>query len=94
MLEKINSNYARKCIVTNTIVPIEKLVRFDYVKSENLITLDLSKNKKGRGAYFIPTLANWEKIKKSKALNRVFRFNVDKEVYEQIEQQLKEVLYE
>ncbi|WP_426460953.1 YlxR family protein [Mycoplasma hafezii] len=96
MIEKtnLNNNFTRKCIVTNQIVDISQLVRFDYQKSTQTITLDLNRTKQGRGAYFIPTSQNWEKIKKTKALNRVFRFNVPKETYDTIEQELKGVLYE
>ncbi|WP_027121411.1 YlxR family protein [Mycoplasma leonicaptivi] len=90
MKTETNQNYTRKCIVTNNIINIDNLIRFDYNKKDNLITLDLNKSKKGRGAYFIPTQENWLKLKKTKALNRTFRTNVDMEVYNTIEQQLQE----
>ncbi|QCZ36446.1 YlxR family protein [Mycoplasma nasistruthionis] len=87
-------NYTRKCIATNQIVPINQLVRFDFVRSTNTVTLDLQKDKKGRGAYFIPATKNWELICKSRALNRTFKANISKETYEELFKQLQEVLHE
>ncbi|WP_406613815.1 YlxR family protein [Mycoplasma corogypsi] len=94
MTNYINDKHTRKCIITGQIVNIGQLIRFDYDKKNNQITLDLAKNKKGRGAYFIPTKKNWEEALKSKALNRAFRTSVSKETYEAIEAQIMEVLYE
>ncbi|UUD36301.1 DUF448 domain-containing protein [Mycoplasmopsis citelli] len=94
MNEKRKNNYTRKCIITNEILPVEKLVRFSLQKDSKEIFLDLENVLKGRGAYFQFSLANWEKIKKTKALNRVFRFNVSNENYLKIEKELLEVLHE
>ncbi|MFV8483692.1 YlxR family protein [Mycoplasma sp. Z473B] len=88
-----NKKYTRKCIATNNITPINKLVRFSFDKRTNLVELDLDHTKLKRGAYFIPTQENWNYIKKTRALNRVFRTNVSPETYTEIEEQLKEVLY-
>lgn len=85
-----NNTFKRKCIITNCIVDANKLVRFDFDKKNNIITLDIKRQKKGRGAYFLPTIANWEALKKSKGLNRAFRTNVSKNTYDAIEQELKE----
>lgn len=90
MIDNNNKNHSRKCIVTNQIKPITELIRFDYNKNTGLISLDLNKSLKGRGAYFIPTVENWERIKIRKGLNKVFKFNVTKQTYEQIEKELKE----
>ncbi|UUD35328.1 YlxR family protein [Mycoplasmopsis caviae] len=87
---KKNSNFTRKCIITNLVKPVEELVRFDFNKKNNIITLDINRDKKGRGCYFIPTHENWEKLKKHKGLNRAFRTAVDKEVYNEIEKELEE----
>ncbi|MHA3825738.1 YlxR family protein [Mycoplasma sp. BRA285] len=89
-----NKIYTRKCIATNQITDINKLVRFSFDKATNLVELDLNKNKLKRGAYFIPTQENWNYIKKTKALNRVFRTNISPETYTKIEEELKEVLYD
>ncbi|ADV34083.1 YlxR family protein [Mycoplasmopsis fermentans] len=89
-LTKINSNFTRKCIITGLIKPVEELVRFDFDKKNNIITLDINRVKKGRGCYFIPTRENWENLKKHKGLNRAFRTAVDREVYDKIEKELED----
>lgn len=84
-----NKKYNRKCIATGLSVPEDELIRFDYNKNDNKITLDLNRSLKGRGAYFIPTKANWEYIKKNKCLNKTFRTAVSNETYNQIEKELE-----
>ncbi|AIA29769.1 hypothetical protein MCFN_03305 [Mycoplasmopsis californica] len=81
----------RKCIVTGLILPLDQLVRVDFDKKNNIISLDLDKIKKGRGCYINLNEQNWELVKKTKALNRSFRTNVTKEVYNQIEEELRGV---
>ncbi|MBU4690414.1 DUF448 domain-containing protein [Mycoplasma sp. ES3157-GEN-MYC] len=80
----------RKCIVTGQILPVNDLTRVDYDKKTGIISLDLKKTKKGRGCYFVANDENWNFILKTKALNRSFRTNVTKNVYESIEKELKE----
>ncbi|QSF13566.1 YlxR family protein [Mycoplasma sp. Mirounga ES2805-ORL] len=87
---EINKIFKRKCIITNQIIEANKLIRFDYDKKNNIITLDIQKNKKGRGAYFLPSEENWQKIVKTRGLNRAFRTKVSNETYKSIEQQLEE----
>ncbi|WP_027120732.1 YlxR family protein [Mycoplasmopsis lipofaciens] len=87
---KTDKKYLRKCIATNEIVEINKLVRIDFDKKNNIISLDINKTKKGRGAYFIPTIENWQKLVKTKGLNRTFRFAVNKNVYLDIEKELED----
>ncbi|VEU76347.1 YlxR family protein [Mycoplasmopsis columboralis] len=89
-----NNNYTRKCIITNQILDINKLTRFSLLKETQKVRLDLNKNLKGRGAYFEFTWENWEKVKKTKSLNRAFRFNVSPDDYLEIEKQLLEVINE
>ncbi|WP_029513694.1 YlxR family protein [Mycoplasmopsis primatum] len=92
-MKKIENNYAsynRKCIATGIIKSSNQMLRFDYNKKENIILLDLNRELKGRGAYFIPTIANWEFIIKHKCLNKTFRTAVAKETYELFDKQLKE----
>ncbi|SJZ47260.1 YlxR family protein [Mycoplasmopsis verecunda] len=88
-----NKTWTRKCIATNQIVDISQLIRFSFDKESSEVELDLNHNKKKRGAYFIPSIENWNSIKKTKALNRVFRTNIKPETYSNIEAELKEVLY-
>lgn len=88
-----NSNYTRKCVVTNQILDISNLIRFDFNKKNNKITLDWLKNKKGRGCYLKNDPTLWDKFKKTKALNRAFRINISNETYLEIEKELMEVLW-
>lgn len=94
MMKIETKKWNRKCIVTGEIVEINKLVRFDFDKKNNQISLDLEKNKKGRGAYFIPLKENWQKIVKTRGLNRAFRTSVDNEVYKSIEIELEETIWQ
>ncbi|WP_318033592.1 YlxR family protein [Mycoplasmopsis edwardii] len=88
-----NNSFTRKCIVTNQIIEVSNLIRFDYKKQTNEIKIDWNNNLNGRGAYFIPTVDNWQKLKKTKSLNRVFKTNFTFEKYEEIEKELKELLW-
>lgn len=81
----------RKCIISNEILPINELIRFDFKKNENLVQLDYQKKLNGRGAYFYPTKSNWELIVRNKALNRAFRTKVSRETYDKINKQLEEL---
>ncbi len=89
-----NKFYTRKCIVTNSIVNVENLIRFSFDKENKIIKLDLNKTKKGRGAYLLYSPENWMKLKKTKSFNRVFKFNFSSETYLKLEQELLEVVYE
>ncbi|CAL59398.1 YlxR family protein [Mycoplasmopsis agalactiae] len=88
--DKKNEGFSRKCIATGLIVPENQMLRFDYNKNENLIKLDVNRELKGRGAYFIATEENWNTVVRKKCLNKTFRTAVPKEVYERIEAELKE----
>lgn len=89
--EKINKTKTqRKCFITGEIKSVDELLRFDFDKKNNIISLDIKNIKKGRGAYFVPTIKNWEQIVKTKGLNRVFRTQVSRETYNQITQELEE----
>lgn len=49
-------------LATGLIVPENQMLRFDYNKNENLIKLDVNRELKGRGAYFIATEENWNTV--------------------------------
>lgn len=55
---KTDKILTRKCIASMQIIPVKYLVRFDYQKQNNTLTIDQFKTKKGRGAYFLPTIEN------------------------------------
>jgi hypothetical protein len=56
---------------------------------DGAVSLDFRGKKPGRGAYLCPDPACLAKIKKSRALERAFSAQVDAQVYEQLEQQMK-----
>ncbi|VEU60569.1 Putative transciprtional termination factor [Mycoplasmopsis bovigenitalium] len=87
-MQKTQTN--RKCIVTGKILPTEKLVRVNFDKPQNHITLDLKNQLKGRGCYFECNEENWQQITKTKGLNRAFRTNISREIYANIEKELRE----
>ncbi|VEU75530.1 Putative transciprtional termination factor [Mycoplasmopsis maculosa] len=89
-MTKTETNIFRKCIATNKIFSVSELIRIDFNKQKNIIQLDINKSLNGRGAYFLPTEANWKLIQKNKGLNRTFRINVAREIYEAIDHQIKE----
>ncbi|MGZ9800200.1 YlxR family protein [Mycoplasma sp. AC1221] len=92
MMNENLKNFNRKCIATNQIVNVKEMLRFDFNRKANTVILDKNQNMKGRGAYFIPSFENWNKIRRTKALNRTFRTNVTKETYDDLESQIQEVI--
>lgn len=70
--------------------PKRELIR--VVKSpEGVVSLDFKGKLPGRGAYVCPQLGCLAKAKKSKALERAFETALPPEVYEALEEQMKEV---
>ncbi|WP_328592693.1 YlxR family protein [Mycoplasma anserisalpingitidis] len=93
MMSEKNNNYTRKCVITHEILDVSQLIRFDYKKETNIISLDLNKTKNGRGCYLKNDPNLWSQFIKTKALNRAFRTNVNLEVYNNIYNELTEVLW-
>ncbi|VEU78325.1 Putative transciprtional termination factor [Mycoplasmopsis columbinasalis] len=81
----------RKCFISGEFHSTRDLLRFNYTKTTGEIVLDVNNQLKGRGVYFFPTAENWNKIVKTKGLNRIFRTNVAKEIYTTIDEELKEL---
>ena len=57
---------------------------------EGEISLDFKGKKPGRGAYLCPNPQCLAKVKKSRALERAFSAQLPPEVYEGLEQEMKE----
>ncbi len=78
----------RQCLGCREHRPKSELIR--VVRSpEGEISLDLRGKKQGRGAYLCPDLKCLAKVRKSRALERIFSAQVDPSVYEALEAQLK-----
>lgn len=79
----------RQCVGCREMKPKKELIR--VVKSpEGEVFLDFKGKKPGRGAYVCPDGACLKKARKAKALERAFSAPMPDEVYEALEQQMRE----
>lgn len=70
----------RKCLGCNEMKDKRTLIRI--VKSkDNKFAIDLTGKLNGRGAYVCNNMACFEKVKKTKGLNRAFKHNVPEDIY-------------
>ena len=80
----------RQCVGCREMKPKRELIR--VVKSpEGAVSLDFKGKLPGRGAYVCPQADCLAKARKSKALERAFEMQLPTEVYEALEEQMKEV---
>ena len=80
----------RQCVGCREMKPKKELIR--VVRSpEGQGSLDFRGKLPGRGAYVCPNPACLAKAKKSKALERAFSAPLPEEVYQALEEQMKEV---
>ncbi len=78
----------RKCTGCNEMKPKKELVR--VVRSpEGDVSLDLTGKKPGRGAYVCRNAECMAKAKKAKRFDRAFSCEIPDEVYDRMEQELK-----
>lgn len=73
----------RTCIGCNMSKNKNELLRIVKNK-ENVISVDLTGKKNGRGAYICANIECLEKAMKSKRLSKVFSQNIDNEIYEDL----------
>ena len=80
----------RQCVGCREMKPKKELIL--VVRSpEGQVSLDFRGKLPGRGAYVCPNPACLAKAKKSKALERAFSAPLPEEVYQALEEQMKEV---
>ena len=80
----------RQCVGCREMRPKKELIR--VVKSpEGAISLDFRGKLPGRGAYLSPDSVCLARARNSKALERAFAQAIPPEVYERLEEQMKEV---
>lgn len=79
----------RKCVVTNEQHPKKEMYRIVRTP-ENQVIIDLVGKEKGHGAYISKTKEAIQMAKKKKILNRHLEVEVPEEVFNQLEQLLKE----
>ena len=77
----------RNCKGCNEMTPKKELIRI--VKSpEGEISLVLTVNKHGRGAYICHSVECFKKVRKSKRLEKEFECKIPEEVYDLMEKEL------
>lgn len=80
----------RQCVGCREMKPKKELIR--VVRSpEGQVSLDFRGKLPGRGAYVCPDPACLAKARKTKALERAFSAPLPAEVFEELEEQMKEV---
>ena len=77
----------RTCIGCREQKPKKELIRVVRNK-ENQIFIDLTRKANGRGAYLCRSKDCLDKAIKSKALNRAFSTEIDKETYEKLKESI------
>ena len=88
---KVKKIPMRMCSVTRERFPKNELLR--VVKTpEGTIEVDLTGKVNGHGAYIKKDLEVLDKAKKSKTLNRALECEIPSEVYDKIEEIIKESL--
>ena len=75
----------RKCVVTDEMKPKKDMIRVVRNK-ENEVFIDPSGKKNGRGAYLTITPDVIQKAEKERVLEKVFRTDIDAELYEELKQ--------
>ncbi|MGL5521967.1 MAG: YlxR family protein [Metamycoplasmataceae bacterium] len=81
----------RKCIITNQILPKEKLVRFVKTKS-NEFYLDFKNEIKGKGAYMINDKNIIIEALNKRILNRSFKQKIELAIYKKLIEEVNECL--
>lgn len=77
----------RQCVACREMKPKQELVRV-VKNTQGEIAIDLKGKLPGRGAYLCTQEQCFKKVKKTKALDRVFKASVPIEVYETLEESL------
>lgn len=79
----------RKCIGCNEMKPKRELLRV-VRNQEGEVKLDLTGKAPGRGTYICKNKECFEKMKKTKGLNRAFQCDVPDEIYENLIKEIDE----
>ena len=78
----------RKCIVTNKVTHINNMIRIVKDKEDNIF-LDNDHHMQGRGAYITNEFKLIIQALERKVLNRAFKTNISKDVYDKLKQEVK-----
>ncbi len=83
----------RKCVGCGEMKNKKEMIRVIKTQ-ENEFLLDATGKKNGRGAYLCNSAECLEKAVKSKGLERSFKTNIPKEVYEQLQEEMNHIEFE
>jgi predicted RNA-binding protein YlxR (DUF448 family) len=78
----------RKCVATQEQLPKKELIRI-VKNNENLVFVDLSGKKNGRGAYLKKSLAALEVAMKKNSLGRALEITIPTEIYDELKKLIK-----
>lgn len=73
----------RKCVATQEQLPKKELIRI-VKNNENLVFVDLSGKKNGRGAYLKKSVTALELAMKKNSLGRALEIAIPNEIYEEL----------
>ena len=78
----------RQCIGCGEMKSKKEMIRVIKTADEEIL-LDATGRKNGRGAYLCPSMECMKKAVKSKGLERSFKMNIPKEVYDALEKEME-----
>lgn len=81
----------RQCIGCGEIKSKKDMIRILKTETEGII-LDPTGRKNGRGAYLCPSSQCLEKAIKSRGLDRSFKMQISREVYETLEKEMEKLV--
>ena len=80
----------RQCIGCGEMKSKKEMIRV-LKTAEDEIVLDATGRKNGRGAYLCPSMDCFKKAVKNKGLERSFKTEIPKEVYETLEKEMEQL---
>ena len=81
----------RQCIGCGEMKNKREMIRILKTESEGIV-LDATGRKNGRGAYICPSADCLKKAVKSRGLDRSFKMQVPREVYETLEKEMERIV--
>ncbi len=81
----------RQCIGCGEMKSKKEMIRILKTESEGIL-LDATGRKNGRGAYICPSADCLKKAVKSRGLDRSFKMQVPREVYETLEKEMERIV--
>ena len=80
----------RQCLGCREMKPKRELIRV-LKGTDDVISIDATGRRNGRGAYICPSMDCFKKAVKGKGLERSFKMAIPKEVYETLEKEMEQL---